>query len=252
MNVKIPVSSERINTWPKAPASAQWTIFTPLPSVKLYQRPQENMVQSYYREKGFPQTHFLPLLDLATQTKLNGLLPINSLKKKKKKKKSSHIPSATETTPTSRPFPKLNRQNGSHVKKKTNKQRQKKVSPTWPHTLRPATHFSISGHRHTLPSSHQVHSHHLTTRKWSATPTQKWQLHLIFKVTLRTSATQETHCKISLRPGLDWFFFFSQIQIWDRKTQFPVQTRAVALLLEGSTTAQTDFSLHSTTGLGSQ
>lgn len=74
---------------------------------------------------------------LATQNKLNGLLPINSLKKKsKQKKKLSVIPSHTakETMPTSRPFPKQNRQNGSHVKKKTKKQRQKSVTNLTTHT----------------------------------------------------------------------------------------------------------------------
>lgn len=59
VNVKIPVTSLRINSWPKALISTWSTIFTPLQWSWIR---GHNMVQSCYHKKGFPQTNFLPLL----------------------------------------------------------------------------------------------------------------------------------------------------------------------------------------------
>lgn len=112
---------------------------------------------------------------------------------------SFSIYTTTETTTTSGRFPKQNRQNGSRVKNNNKNNKQKSITTLITRTLKPTTRFSVSGHRHALPSPHQVHSHHLSARKWSATPTQKRQQRLI----LRTSTTQETHCKTSFGPGLD-------------------------------------------------
>lgn len=95
---------------------------------------------------------------LATQNKLNGLLPINSLKKKSKQKKSPQLFLLTlQKKPCQLldPFPNRTDRMVPMLKRKQ-RNKDKKVSPTWPHTRRPATRFSISGHRHTLPSSHQV------------------------------------------------------------------------------------------------
>lgn len=66
------------------PTSAWWTIFTPLPSVELDQRPQENMVKScYHKKKGFPRLiFFLSWLNLQPKTNWMDSCPQTLLKKK--------------------------------------------------------------------------------------------------------------------------------------------------------------------------